>query len=301
MFAIFYWWPVGVSGNRICTLQEEITLERVTYSWPWQKTEDSKCSPTYLRDWPCTLLIIITKDNLTGNWWCLRVKAYWQEDGLRVILGMKAFSPWWSPPMIKTLRYNDKHWGGSCEFHYISLCLDQGCKVTSINIWSLSSALTIAATKAPMHGESLLGYHHAMLQDSPLFPCCQHCDTPILLLVVCLVSFGSSAGHWCSMGWVLHGARNIREEEDLLNSRCLYRFCWWVHLCCKWSCSLEFLCFLHHPQYSHVTCIWHSDISIPRTCVNHIINLHQVFPTTQKKRALLLCLGWLGLIIWSFG
>ena len=30
-------------------------------------------------------------------------------------------------------------------------------------------------------------------------------------------------------------------------------------------------------------CIWHPDVSIPRTCVNHIINPHRVFPTTQKR------------------
>ena len=42
-------------------------------------------------------------------------------------------------------------------------------------------------------------------------------------------------------------------------------------------------------------------ISIPGTCVNHIINPHRVFPTTQKKEVLLWCWGWLGLVIWSFG
>jgi len=41
-------------------------------------------------------------------------------------------------------------------------------------------------------------------------------------------------------------------------------------------------------------------ISIPGTCVNHIINPHQVFPTTQKKEVLPWCWGWLGLVI-SFG
>jgi len=41
------------------------------------------------------------------------------------------------------------------------------------------------------------------------------------------------------------------------------------------------------------TCIWHPDISIPRTCVNHIINPHRVFPTTQKKGVLPWCRGWL--------
>ena len=41
-------------------------------------------------------------------------------------------------------------------------------------------------------------------------------------------------------------------------------------------------------------------ISIPGTCVNYIINPHQVFPTTQKKGVLLCCRGWLELVIWSF-
>ena len=41
-------------------------------------------------------------------------------------------------------------------------------------------------------------------------------------------------------------------------------------------------------------------ISIPRTCLNHIINPHQVFPTTQKKGVLLWCWGWLRLVIESF-
>jgi len=45
------------------------------------------------------------------------------------------------------------------------------------------------------------------------------------------------------------------------------------------------------------TCIWHPDISIPGTCVNHIINPHRVFPTTQKKGVLPWCRGWLGLVI----
>jgi len=31
------------------------------------------------------------------------------------------------------------------------------------------------------------------------------------------------------------------------------------------------------------TYICHPDISIPRTCLNHMINPHGVFPTTQKK------------------
>ena len=38
-------------------------------------------------------------------------------------------------------------------------------------------------------------------------------------------------------------------------------------------------------------------ISIPGTCVNHIINPHRVFPTTQKKEVLPWCWGWLGLVI----
>ena len=46
-------------------------------------------------------------------------------------------------------------------------------------------------------------------------------------------------------------------------------------------------------QGNPVTCIWHPDISIPGTCVNHIINPHRVFPTTQKKGVLPWCRGWL--------
>ena len=53
------------------------------------------------------------------------------------------------------------------------------------------------------------------------------------------------------------------------------------------------------PPPSPPTCIWHPDISIPGTCVNHIINPHRVFPTTQKKEVLLWCRGWLGLVIGS--
>jgi len=49
------------------------------------------------------------------------------------------------------------------------------------------------------------------------------------------------------------------------------------------------------------TCICHPDISIPRTCLNHMINPHGVFPTTQKRGLLPWCRGWLGLVIGSVG
>ena len=51
-------------------------------------------------------------------------------------------------------------------------------------------------------------------------------------------------------------------------------------------------------QQSSLRCyiyIW-----IPRTCLNHMINPHWVFPTSQKKGILPWCHGWLGLVIWSF-
>ena len=40
-------------------------------------------------------------------------------------------------------------------------------------------------------------------------------------------------------------------------------------------------------------------VSIPRTCLNHIINPHPEFPTSQKNSVLPWCRGWLGLVIWS--
>ena len=47
--------------------------------------------------------------------------------------------------------------------------------------------------------------------------------------------------------------------------------------------------FENYVPIRQLTCICPLDISIPRTCLNHMINPHRVFPTTQKKGLLPCC------------
>ena len=73
----------------------------------------------------------------------------------------------------------------------------------------------------------------------------------------------------------------------------------------KEGCQVEVSTHLPMPTTDHLTPFnslrRYISISIPRTCLKHIISPHRVFPTSQKKRVLPLCRGWLGLVIDIFG
>ena len=55
------------SGAKINNEDGFPTRELATYSCPCEKHGNSKLIPQTSNDWPCDLLIVIAKANLTGN------------------------------------------------------------------------------------------------------------------------------------------------------------------------------------------------------------------------------------------
>ena len=80
-------------GSKAAIQFGEVALESATYSCPWLKTGTLISNPTYFKDCPWDLLIVIANANRTGNCRLVKWNGNAVEEGVKEIRGIKTCSP----------------------------------------------------------------------------------------------------------------------------------------------------------------------------------------------------------------
>jgi len=84
-------------GNNTLKNWTNVLWKSVTYNSPWENINVLKSRPKCFTNFPCDLLIVITKTTFTRNCFLVNLKGIIDVVGCKMILGMNVVSPAWFP------------------------------------------------------------------------------------------------------------------------------------------------------------------------------------------------------------